>query len=173
MIRRMELRFLLRFVALFAAVFAVLFMAVWFYLSMTQPAQAGDGPNFARTGLSIQTQDGRLHDFRVEVARTPEQLRHGLMYREALAPDAGMVFVYDPPRPVAMWMKNTYIALDMLFADAAGQIFHIHEQARPHDESLIMAPNPRAEAGYVLELPAGTVADLKIGRGDVLGLELR
>lgn len=170
--------FLIRFLALFAAVFAVLFMAVWFYLSVTQPAEAGgplDSPaaarsmDFATDDLTIRTVAGRTHDFRIEIAETSAQKRLGLMHRDQLAGNAGMLFVYEPPRRVAMWMKNTRIGLDMLFAKTDGTVFYIHENARPHDETLISAPTsaPTATA-YVLELKGGTVARLGLGVGDTL-----
>lgn len=162
---------------MFVAVFAVLFMAVWFYLSVTQPANAGGtsgpaqaayAPMFDTGDLTVRTPAGTEHRFQVELALTPEQRRFGLMFRERLDADAGMLFVYDPPRPVAMWMKNTLIPLDMLFADRNGRVFYVHENARPHDESLIYPPDQNAQATYVLELPAGTVRALGLGAGDTL-----
>ena len=71
--------------------------------------------------LTIITADRQEHRFIVEVARTPEEQAHGLMYRQSLAPDRGMIFPYEPPRQVEFWMKNTLIPLDMIFVRADGR----------------------------------------------------
>lgn len=175
MIAAMNPGFFLRFALMFVAVFAAIFLFVWFYLSVTSPAEAGEPPRveaasaaaFETETLSVRTRAGQAFDFRVEVARTPAQQRLGLMHRTDLAADAGMIFVYEPPRQVAMWMKNTRIALDMLFAGANGTVFYIHENAQPMSEDLIVAPGV---AAYVLELPGGTVRRLGLSVGDRLVL---
>lgn len=75
--------------------------------------------------------------FAVELADDEPSRAHGLMFREHLDRDAGMLFVYPAPRPVGFWMKNTLIALDMIFADATGTVQHVHHMAVPHDETPI------------------------------------
>lgn len=124
----------------------------------------GGGDVSPRQVLTIRTQSGQEHVFRIEVADTPEQKAYGLMFRRALEPDAGMLFPFMPPQDVRMWMKNTLIPLDMLFADEAGVITKVHENAVP--ESL-----ERIEGGVVaavLELPGGTARRLGLGPGDVM-----
>ncbi|NBC97123.1 MAG: DUF192 domain-containing protein [Deinococcus-Thermus bacterium] len=112
----------------------------------------------------VATADGE-HLFRAEVADTTEERSRGLMFREELAPDAGMLFLFDPPRRVSFWMKNTYISLDMLFIDAAGRIVHIAERTEP--ESLDgHGPDQRVRA--VLEINGGLADRLGIGPGDVV-----
>ena len=69
--------------------------------------------------------------FQVEVADTPSERARGLMFRESLPRFAGMLFVYETPQPVAFWMRNTLIPLDMLFFDAAGRLTRMHANARP------------------------------------------
>lgn len=175
MIAAMSPGFFFRFALMFVAVFAAIFLFVWFYLSVTAPAEAGEplrveaasAAAFEIETLSVRTRGGQAFDFRVEVARTLTQQRLGLMHRTDLAADAGMIFVYDPPRQAAMWMKNTRIALDMLFAGTNGTVFYIHENAQPMSENLIVAPGV---AAYVLELPGGTVRRLGLGVGDRLVL---
>jgi len=169
----MHKSFLFRFLILFAAVFGVIFLFVWFYLSVTQPADAAELPppageqavRFETGRVQIRTRSGHGYAFDVEIATTQPQQRLGLMHRDSLAADAGMLFVYDPPRRIAMWMKNTKISLDMVFAGRSGTIFYIHENAQPMSEDLIPSP---ADTAYVLELPAGTARRLGIQTGDKL-----
>lgn len=112
--------------------------------------------------LTITTAKGKAHRFIVEVARTPEEQTRGLMERQSLAPDRGMVFPYQPPQPVAFWMKNTFIPLDMIFIAPGGRILRI-EQAVP----LSLEPVGSGEAvEAVLEINAGRSAELGIAAGD-------
>ena len=106
---------------------------------------------------------GRLHKFHVEVATTPAQLEQGLMFRRTLAPNAGMLFDFKTPSPVSMWMKNTFIPLDMLFIDPKGRIINIAERTVPHSLDPVSAAAP---ARAVLELNGGTASRLGIRPGD-------
>lgn len=117
----------------------------------------------ALSRLSIVSADGRERVFRVELAQTEKQHLRGLMYRQSLPEDGGMLFDYGSEREIAMWMKNTFIPLDMLFIDKAGVIRHIHENAIPHDETAIPSGGP---VRAVLELKGGVVAKLGIREGD-------
>ena len=158
---------------MFAVVFGVLFMLVWFYMSVTAPANAAElvavpqtqDITFEKGQVQVRSGGGRAFSFDVEFATTPEQQSLGLMHRAELPKGAGMLFVYKPPRRIAMWMKNTLVPLDMLFAGRSGTIFFIKQNAQPLSEDLIPAPGV---VGYVLELPAGTVKDLGIQVGDQL-----
>jgi uncharacterized membrane protein (UPF0127 family) len=113
--------------------------------------------------LTITTAGGRKHRFTVEVARTPEEQAHGLMNRQSLAPDRGMLFPYDPPQPVAFWMKNTLIPLDMIFVAPGGSILRIEANTVPHSLDPV-GSGDAVEA--VLELAGGRSADLGIAAGD-------
>ena len=119
---------------------------------------------FARSSLAIQA-GGTLHRFRIEIARTPREHSQGLMFRRRLAADAGMLFVYDPPRPISMWMRNTYIPLDMIFIAPTGRISHIVERTVPLSTENIPS---RGTVRGVLELNAGTVARLGIQPGHIV-----
>jgi uncharacterized protein len=128
-------------------------------------AQTYSAFGFAVDRLSVETAPGERHEFTVELARTTEQMALGLMYRTRLAADAGMLFDFDPPRRVSMWMKNTLIPLDMLFIEADGRILSIAADTAPRSLKLI---DPGRVVRAVLELPAGTAARLGIGAGDLV-----
>ncbi len=102
----------------------------------------------------VETPGGARHSFRVEEAVTPDQRLRGLMFRRSLPEDAGMLFDFGRSRPVAMWMENTFVALDVLFIDTRGRITHIVRNTAPLSRALIPSRGP---VRYVLELPAGTV----------------
>ncbi|MFQ5939789.1 MAG: DUF192 domain-containing protein [Alphaproteobacteria bacterium] len=138
---------------------AVLFLAV---VCGGTPAQAAGHVAMETSELTIESAAGR-HRFQVELATTPEQRAWGLMFREALAPDAGMLFDYAGERPAGMWMKNTLIPLDMLFIDGGGRIVNIVERAVPGSLEIIPSAGP---VKGVLELNGGTAARLGIMPGD-------
>lgn len=117
---------------------------------------------FPRSRLTIETATGRF-DVAVEVADTWERRARGLQHRRTLAPDAGMLFDYKESRPVAMWMKNTRIPLDMLFIDAAGRVARLARDTEPFSLTPIPSGQP---VRAVLELNAGTARRLGIGPGD-------
>ena len=106
--------------------------------------------------------DGGRESFAVEVADEGGERSQGLMFRPELAPASGMLFVYDAPRHVQFWMKNTLIPLDMLFFDAEGRLVSVHENAVPGD----LTPIPGGEAiQYVLEINGGAARRLGIAPG--------
>jgi uncharacterized membrane protein (UPF0127 family) len=118
---------------------------------------------FESGSLAIVTSAGR-HEFNVELASTPEQRGQGLMYRREMARDAGMLFDFGPRYGRAsMWMKNTFIPLDMMFIKADGEIESVAERTTPHS---LEAVSSRGYVRYVLELNGGTAARLGIGPGD-------
>lgn len=104
-------------------------------------------------------------NFTVEVADDDEERAQGLMFRESLATSAGMLFVYDTPRPVAFWMKNTLIPLDMVFLDKTGTVHHIHENAIPGDLSPIFGGDSILA---VLEIKGGLSSQLGITPGSLM-----
>lgn len=126
----------------------------------------GDGPapmEMARDEIVILTQDGRRLPFTVEMALSPEEQRRGLMYRESLADDAGMLFLYRADAPRRMWMKNTLIPLDMLFIRADGSIESIAQRTEPLSERVIASRGP---VRAVLELRGGLTEEVRIRPGD-------
>jgi uncharacterized membrane protein (UPF0127 family) len=119
---------------------------------------------FATSELTIVSSTGP-HHFAIEVAKTPEQMEQGLMFRRAMAPDSGMLFEYPAPTVATMWMRNTLIPLDMLFVDEQGRIINIHERAVPLSLDVISAAAP---VRAVIELNGGTASRLGIAPGDLV-----
>ncbi|MCC7260567.1 MAG: DUF192 domain-containing protein [Alphaproteobacteria bacterium] len=113
--------------------------------------------------VAISDQMVVQHRFTVEVATTTEQRMRGLMFRKELAADSGMLFLFDAPEIIRMWMKNTLIPLDMLFIAPDGTVVDIATDAVPHSEEIIAS---RAPASAVLELNAGAVMRAGIHIGD-------
>lgn len=106
-----------------------------------------------------------VHSFEVSLADTPHSRARGLMFVQEMAPDAGMLFVYDAPHHAYFWMRNTYLPLDMLFVGADGRIRSVHSDAVPLDETVIDGGD---EVQYVLEINAGQAKALDLAAGDVL-----
>lgn len=120
-------------------------------------ASAQTGPiepldDFPSGKLEISEGKKIKHVFQVWLADTPGRQAQGLMFVRSLPPARGMLFVHDVPRPMSMWMKNTYIPLDMVFIDGHGLIAQIVEQTTPHSLDLIRSKDP---ALAVLEIAGG------------------
>lgn len=130
-------------------------------------SQASTAESFPRAKLELVLADGSQHLFSVELARTRAQIMRGLMYRETLPDGTGMLFDYGGVTSVSMWMKNTPLPLDMVFADGEGLVVHVVEDTVPLSIESIRAPVP---VRYVLEIPAGTARSLGIGPGARLAL---
>jgi len=115
--------------------------------------------------LEIVTRNG-VQVFSVEVATTEEEKQTGLMYRKELADGKGMLFDFNPEQEVSMWMKNTYVSLDMIFIRADGRILRIAENTEPMSTKIISSRGP---ARAVLEVVAGTAQKYGIRAGDRVG----
>ncbi|MGO6679652.1 DUF192 domain-containing protein [Rhizobium leguminosarum] len=150
------MRGLILFDAIRSALLALFFM-------VALPAFADEEMRFDKEPLLIQTAAGKMLHFTVEIASTPDQRARGLMFRKTMADDAGMIFDFDQPRRVTMWMENTILPLDMLFADDTGTIRHIKEKAVPYSRDII---DSMVAVKYVVELNAGIVVKLGIKPGD-------
>ncbi|KMO39957.1 hypothetical protein VQ02_08920 [Methylobacterium variabile] len=112
--------------------------------------------------LTIASRTGQ-HSFQVEVMRDDAGRAQGLMFRRAMAPDRGMLFDFERTAPVSMWMKNTYLPLDMLFIRADGTVARIAADTEPLSTRTISSGEPVLA---VLELNAGTAARLGLRAGD-------
>ena len=143
--------------------------ALWCVLALTWlgVAHAQIGPiedldAFPSANLEITEGKKVKHVFKVWLADTPQRQAQGLMFVRSLPQARGMLFVHDAPRPISMWMKNTYIPLDMVFIDAHGRIQQIVEQTRPHSLDLIRSTQP---ALAVLEIAGGEAQRLGLHPG--------
>ena len=112
----------------------------------------------------ISAQNGTVSEFVVENAVTPEELQKGLMYRESLEPGHGMAFNMKGFEHVGMWMKNTQIPLDMVFAKD-GKVIWVYKNAKPLSEETITSPEP---ADVVIEINAGEADKYNIQPGDTI-----
>ena len=130
-------------------------LAVW--------AFAGVGAKAASIQpLEIVTKTG-VQVFSVEVATTDQEKETGLMYRKELPDGKGMLFDFSPEQQISMWMKNTYISLDMIFIRADGRILRIAENTEPESTRIISSGGL---AKGVLEVIAGTARKYGIAPGD-------
>jgi uncharacterized membrane protein (UPF0127 family) len=137
-------------------------------LALSATARAANDPTTAQAPLPkeplvIVTRDGTRHDFRVEMAETPEQQQVGLMFRTDIPADGGMLFDWGTPRISQMWMKNTVSSLDMLFIDDQGIVRRVVERTVPESLAIIDSLVP---VRATLELAAGTAERLDIRIGD-------
>jgi len=132
-------------------------------LSLLLPSMAP--ARAAPTESLIVHAGGSAYRFDIELATTPDQRERGLMYRKSLGANAGMLFMYPDEEPVAFWMKNTLIPLDMLFIKADGQIVHVARNAVPLDETPIASGQP---VRAVLEINGGAADALGIKEGDTV-----
>ena len=112
--------------------------------------------------LVIHTATGE-YQFNVEVVDTPQGRAQGLMFRQELAKDAGMLFDFKETRPVSFWMQNTFIPLDMIFISAEGVVENFHVNARPLDPTSIPSGVP---VQFVLEIPGGRSNEIGLAVGD-------
>lgn len=112
--------------------------------------------------LDFETASG-THHFSVEVMETDAQRERGLMFRRYLPPDRGMLFDFKTEQPVMMWMKNTYLPLDMVFISRSGIVASIAKNTEPMSERIIPSGGP---VYAVLELNAGTADRIDLKPGD-------
>ena len=121
-------------------------------------------PVFAQAPQAIQLSAG-MHLIRAEVAADMTTRSRGLMFRKSLAPNAGMVFIFDEATQHCMWMKNTYVPLSVAFLDEQGTIINIEDMA-PQTEDTHCAARP---ARYALEMDRGWFSTRGIKPGTKLG----
>ena len=121
--------------------------------------------SFNKSVLIISATRNACYLFDVYLAVTSEQRRRGLMFVRDLPKFSGMLFVYPASRILSIWMKNTYIPLDIVFFTADGKIVNIHENAGPH---TLDSRRSGEEVNYVLELNGGITEKLHIDTGSLV-----
>jgi uncharacterized membrane protein (UPF0127 family) len=139
---------------------AALFVFVFLMTAVLGPS-VGEAKMRRETLTLVTTKGERVID--IEVAETTEEKARGLMFRTSLPDDQGMLFPYSPPQEITMWMKNTYIPLDMVFIRADGVVHRIEVRTEPLSEKVI-ASNGNVAA--VLELAGGAAERLGLAPGD-------
>ena len=123
----------------------------------------GAGTAAGAEPLCLDVRGGAVHRYEVEVAATPAARAQGLMFRRSLAPGSGMLFDFGRDEVARMWMKNTFIPLDMVFADRRGVVRGIARNARPRSLDTISS---RVPVRAVLEIGGGEAERIGLAPGD-------
>jgi uncharacterized protein len=153
------------------AALAALFWCLAAPLAAQEPLSAAPAAQCHPDRLLVRLDPQRALAFDIEVADTVDSRARGLMFRRSLPPGTGMLFIYKRPQPVSFWMRNTLIPLDMVFIDAWGVIRHIHDNARPLDETPVpgaVAGDPHPERLMVLEIAGGEAQRLGLEPGQAI-----
>jgi hypothetical protein len=157
---KFERRTLPAFKSAIAAALFLVSVAAWSQTPKPEPLSA-----FPQSLLAIRTAAGKVVNFKIWIADTPRREQQGMMFVREMDEHTGMLFMFPENRPVTMWMKNTYVSLDLLFLDATGKIDHIAASAAPQSETIIGPPTPEYA---VLELKGGACERFGIKVGDVI-----
>lgn len=144
-------------------------IALVFFAPVAMGCENHDGLDMPIEKLSIQSSSGKTHEFHVEVANTPQTVMKGLMHRESMAENHGMLFLFPEERERNFWMKNTLIPLDIVFIKTDGTIHHIHENAIPLDETPLPS---KGVVRHVLEINGGVAEKLGLKAGDTVHHEV-
>lgn len=139
-------------------------LALVFALFAYGAALADNAPLSKIEPLAVVTETG-VTRFTVEIADTPETQERGLMFRQRLPEDRGMLFDFGVPRPVSMWMKNTLISLDMIFIRSDGTVAGIAKKTTPQSLDVLGVSEP---VKAVLEVAGGTADRIGLKPGDTV-----
>lgn len=133
-------------------------------LAFAAPAGHADaaGPATPGAGLTVETDAGE-YAFNVEIADDPIERARGLMFREEMPADHGMLFEYTDEAPRSFWMKNTVLPLDIIFIGADGKVVSIAQNTTPFSTEPIPSEGP---ARFVLEVNAGVAERIGLEPGD-------
>src|SRR5947207_6824338 len=147
----------------------ILRIVLMLFIAGTAAAQAPPEPldRFPKATLAIYTPDMAKHEFKLWIADTEPHREQGLMFVKSLPADQGMLFIFDAPQRMSMWMKNTLIPLDMVFITSDGHVESIAVSTEPMSEKII---NSKGTVATVLELKGGITAQLGIRAGAVVKL---
>ncbi len=146
-------------------------MAMGLQKQSTTHSNAMDEPVFRNDGQLVFLKHGTgslVKMIQIEIAANEPARTQGLMWRMHMPDDDGMLFIFDKQEPLTFWMKNTYISLDMVFADTSGNIISIYPEAAPLSEASISSGG---SAKYVVELNADFCERYGINVGDKIEFE--
>jgi uncharacterized membrane protein (UPF0127 family) len=146
-------------------VFGTLMMLLSANAALPEAAAPEPLTAFPQSLLAIKSATGKVVNFKIWTADTEQREQQGLMFIRDMDEHAGMLFMFPQNQPVTMWMKNTYISLDLLFLNARGKIDYIAAGATPLSETIIGPPTPEYA---VLELKGGACERLGIKVGDIV-----
>lgn len=141
----------------------VIGVGVFLFVSINRDNDSKDGQEPARVCL-------RNVCYEVEIAQTPDERARGLMFRDSLDESKGMLFVFDKEAKHSFWMKNTIIALDIIWIDEGGKIVYISQNTPPCERDFCPSYAPDAPAKYVLEVAAGQTQKIGAAVGDGVAL---
>jgi uncharacterized membrane protein (UPF0127 family) len=139
-----------------------------FSLVLAQQAAADSGESaqldrlFPRSTMQIATPDARLHNFKIWIADNDQRRARGLMFVKHIGEEEGMLFIYPQAMRASMWMKNTFIPLDMLFVAADGKVMQVVQNTEPQSLKTIES---NSDVVAVIELKGGTASKLHIAKG--------
>jgi uncharacterized protein len=142
-----------------AALFALLLAALLCAMTVFNPALA-----LRREPMTLVTAQGEKQ-ISVEITESNEEKSRGLMFRTSLADDQGMLFFYERPQDITMWMRNTYIPLDMVFIKANGVVHRIEVRTEPLSERIISS---QGDVVACLELAGGASERIGLKAGDIV-----
>jgi len=134
-------------------------------LAVSSAALADEPVYLPAEPLVIETAGGKTLTFNAEIADDDTKRSHGMMFRRKMQDSEAMLFVWPEPYEAAMWMRNTYIPLDMLFIAPDGRIVQIAHETVPHSLDVISAGQ---KVLAVLEIKGGASARLRIAEGDLV-----
>ncbi len=160
-----------RTLSLIAAIFVLPLLASNFIPQRLDQSNPQAGPPFRDDGQLVFIRQGThttIKMIQIEIADNDAERAQGLMWRRYMAEDDGMLFIFRTQELQTFWMKNTYIPLDMIFADSSGRIVSIYPEATPLNETSIPSGEP---AKYVVEVNGGFCARFGINVGDRIEYE--
>lgn len=139
-------------------IFAALLIILPIYVKQKEDSKAA----FPTGNIKFLTKNGEKNFF-IEIAEEKHEQKKGLMFRKQLDENSGMLFVFEDQMRISMWMKNTYIPLDMVFIDSSLKVVEIVRNTNPLSEKIISSREP---ARYVLEINAGMAEKSGLNIGD-------
>ena len=142
-----------------AVLFCLLMVAL---VAMMGALNAQTEIKMRRDTLTLHTASG-AHRIDIEVAESEREKSHGLMFRQSLGDSEGMLFPYPKAHEITMWMKNTFISLDMIFIRGDGIVHRVATDTEPHSERIVAS---EGDVTAVLEMKAGSARRLAIKPGD-------